>query len=72
MCSWVWLETQPHLTYESVQNHKLFVLCFAKVEPLVKHRDCIYYTYCYIFLDIFIYIEQIIRIFVKKKKKVFK
>lgn len=55
----MWLETQPRLTYESVQNHKLFVLCFAKVEPLVKLTDCIYYAYCYIFLDIFIYIENL-------------
>lgn len=65
---WMWLETQPCLTYESVQSHKLFVLCFAKVEPFVKLTDCIYYTYCYILFDIFIYMEQIICIFVKPKK----
>lgn len=51
-------------------NPKLFVLCFAKVEPLVKLTDCIYYTYCYILCDIFIYIEQIICIFVKQNKNV--
>lgn len=56
ICSRVWLETQPHLTYEYVQNHKLFVLCFAKVEPLVKQRDCIYYTYCHIFFLTYLFV----------------
>lgn len=58
--------TQPCLTYESVQNDKLFILSFAKVEPLVKHTDCIYYSYSYLILTIFICIEQIC-IFVKKQ-----
>ncbi len=64
----MWLETQPCLNYESVQNDKLFILSFAKVEPLVKHADCIYYSYSYLILTIFICIEKSICIFVKKKK----
>lgn len=65
----MWLETQPCLTYESVQNDKLFILSFAKVEPLVKYTDCIYYSYSYLILTIFICIEKSICIFVKKNNK---
>lgn len=42
------------------------MLSFAKVEPLVKHTDCKYYTYSYLFHAIFICIVQSICIFVKK------
>lgn len=65
----MWLETQPCLTYESVQNYKLFMLSFAKVEPLVKHTDYIYYSCSYFILTIFICIEKSICIFVKKQTK---
>ena len=66
----MWLETQPRLTYESVQNYKLFILGFLqRLRPLVKYTDCSYYCYSYLVLTIFICIEQSICIFVKKRTK---
>lgn len=62
----MWSEMQRCLTYKSVQSDKLFILSFAKVEPLVKHTDCKYYLYSYLILTIFICTKKSICIFVKK------
>lgn len=69
----LWLETQPCLTYEFVQNDKLFILSlsFAKVEPVVIYSDCKYYS-CFLYsYHIYLYREKPLY-FCKRNKTIYK